>query len=215
MIIKAFDDFDTFLHDLGNEPVSLKRNVTMMLACKLFNHGYSGLILAESGLIVDSILCERNALETIAFHWLVRIDEKSAEEYLENDTPRPVEVRKRLEKYGVDINSIKELYASGSQATHVGRDGERFQSQWATLSEGKLFFGGAFLPKDQSQLRSTLGGQADISIFWSKESAASSGLELAKSLPMQTQIIHRKGSTFLSGCPLKTWPNIKIFIHLI
>ncbi len=108
--------------------------------------------MAESSLIVDSILCERNALETIAFHWLVCIDEKSAEEYLENDVPRPVEVRKRPEKYGVNINSIKDLYASGSQATHVGRDGERFQSQWITLSKGELFFGGALIPKDQSQM---------------------------------------------------------------
>jgi len=118
-----------------------------MLACKLMNHVYSGLILAENGLILDSILCERNALETIAFHWLVCIEKESAKEYLENDSPRPVEVRKRLEKYGVDINSIKDLYASGSRVIHVGREGERFQSQWATLSEGKLFFWWCFSSK--------------------------------------------------------------------
>lgn len=151
-ISKAFDDFDAYFHDLENQSISLKKNVRLMLACKLLNHVYSGLILAESGLIVDAILCERNALETIAFHWLVCIEENAAEEYLHNDIPRPVEVRKRLETHGVDIEPIRDLYTSGSQATHVGRNGERFQTEWLNSSTGKLFVGGAYLPIDQSKM---------------------------------------------------------------
>jgi hypothetical protein len=151
-IVKAFDDFDEYLMDLEKQSVSPARNVTMMLACKLFNHVYSAIVLAEYGLIVDSILCGRNALETVAFHWLMQIDENAVNEYLNNEIPRPVDVRKRLEKKGVDINQIRKLYASDSQVTHVGRDGERFHANWFDASRGDLLFGGAFLPKDQEEM---------------------------------------------------------------
>jgi len=108
--------------------------------------------LNECGLIVDAILCERNALETVAFHWLVCIDDEAAEEFLENDIPRPVEVRKRLEKLGVNNDTIRDIYASGIQVTHVGRDSERFHSKWSNLSKGELLFGGAFLPDEQAHM---------------------------------------------------------------
>jgi len=148
----AFDNFDSYVSELQNQPVSASRNVKMMLACKLFNHVYAGMILAENGLIVDSALCGRNALETIAFYWLISVDANAIDEYLNNNIPRPVDVRKRLEKLGIDINQIKDLYARDSQATHVGRDGERFHTRWFNPSAGELFFGGAFLPNDQEEM---------------------------------------------------------------
>lgn len=151
-IIKAFDDFDEYLMSLESQPISPARNVTMMLACKLFNHVYSAIVLVENGLIVDSILCGRNALETVAFYWLMQVDENAVNEYLNNEIPRPIDVRKRLEKKGVDISQIRELYALDSQVTHVGRDGERFHTKWFDSSKGELFFGGTFSPKDQEEM---------------------------------------------------------------
>ncbi|MCI0555483.1 MAG: hypothetical protein L0287_31440 [Anaerolineae bacterium] len=75
-----------------------------------------------------------------------------ATQYEQGDVPRPVEVRRRLERLGADINHLKDLYASGSEVAHVGRKSERFHSQWVTAREGKLLFGGAFVPSDQSEM---------------------------------------------------------------
>src|ERR1051326_74648 len=62
-INQAFVDFDDYLDRVEKQPATLVRNVRLLLACKLFNHVYLAFILAESGLIVDAVLCERNALE--------------------------------------------------------------------------------------------------------------------------------------------------------
>ena len=152
LIDQEFADFDDFLNELENQPPSLDRNVRMMLACKFLNHVYSALVLAERGLIVDAVLCERNALETAAFHWLVCLDPNALQEYGQNDIPRPADVRQRLEQLGVDITSLRDLYASASQASHVGRQSERFHSQWESVSKGKLSFGGAFAPQDLAEM---------------------------------------------------------------
>jgi hypothetical protein len=77
-IDQEFAAFDNFFSELEKQPVGLERNVKMILACKFLNHVYSAFFLAESDLIEDAILCERNALETIAFHWLICLDPKVA-----------------------------------------------------------------------------------------------------------------------------------------
>lgn len=149
---KCLADFSQFLKDLEAEPATLQKNVKLMLTCKFLNHIYSAFILAENGLIVDSILCARNALETIAFHWLVCLDPNAIEEYNHGSIPRPVQVRQRLEDLGIDITSIRDLYSSYSEISHVGRNSEKFQSQWPTISDGILHLGGNYLPKDQGEL---------------------------------------------------------------
>ena len=151
-IDQEFAAFDNYLSELEKQPATLERNVKMMLACKFLNHVYSAFILAESGLIVDAILCERNALETIAFHWLVCLDPKAVKEYEQGNIPRPVEVRQRLEHLGADVTHLRRLYASGSKASHVGRESERFHSQWESPSKGILLVGGAFALEDQAEM---------------------------------------------------------------
>ncbi len=151
-IDQAFADFDTYLAEVERQPPSLERNIRMILACKLLNHMYSAFILAESGLIVDALLCERNALETIAFHWLICLDPASSQEYESNQIPRPVEVRRRLEKLGADITHLRDIYAAGSETSHVGRKSERFHSKWESPSKGELLFGGTFSPEDQAEM---------------------------------------------------------------
>jgi hypothetical protein len=153
---KAFTNFDLFREELEQQPKSLIRNVKMMLACTLLNHVYSALILAESGLIVDAILCERNAIETVAFHWLICLDPAAAEKYNQENIPRPVEVRGQLERLGADIDQIRGLYAWGSKVSHVGRHSERFSCDWKSADNGELFFGGNLSPDDQDELFSFL-----------------------------------------------------------
>lgn len=149
---RAFTDFSKYLDELENSPPSLERNVKLLLGCKLFNHVYSGLVLAEAGLTVDAIICERSAFETIAFHWLVCLDPSAAKEYEAEQVPQPVKVRLRLEKLGVDVSQLRELYSIGSGFTHVGRDAERFHSQMASSQEGLLLFGGTDSIIDQGFL---------------------------------------------------------------
>ena len=151
-IEKAFCDFSDFVEELEQQPITLERNVKMMLGCKFLNHIYSALLIAERGLMVNAILCERNALETVAFHWLVCLDPNTATEYNLDNIPRPVEVRKRLEQLGADISHIRSLYASGSEITHVGRRSERFHSRWNSALDGKLLFGGDFSSEDQGEM---------------------------------------------------------------
>ena len=147
--LRAFSDFGDALEA---EPASLQRNVKLLLACKFLNHVYSALLLAENGLIVDAVLCERNALETLAFHWLVCLDPNAAEEYNTQEIPRPVHVRKRLENLGVDIFHIRELYASASEVSHVGRPSERFHGDWTSPVDGKLLFAGSHSTEDQTEM---------------------------------------------------------------
>ncbi|MCO6451998.1 MAG: hypothetical protein J5I90_14540 [Caldilineales bacterium] len=86
-IEQAFAYFDDCLVEVESQPPSLERNTKMMLACKSLNHVYSAFLLVESGLIVDAVLCERNALETIAFHWLICLDPATCQEYESNHIP--------------------------------------------------------------------------------------------------------------------------------
>ena len=156
IIDEAFKEFDKYLIEIENEPSSLHRNVRMMLACKLFNHVYSALVLTENGLIVDAIISERSALETIAFYWLICIDPESAKYYEQEKFLRPVDVRKKLEELGVDISQLRGLYASGSNMTHVGRKSEKLYSEWKSPSNGTLLFGGSFSAEDQNEMFSFL-----------------------------------------------------------
>jgi hypothetical protein len=91
-------------------------------------------------------------METIAFHWLISLDPVASQEYESNQIPRPVKVRQRLEKLGVDITGLRDIYASGSEISHVGRKSERFHSRWESHSKGELLFGGAFSHKDQVEM---------------------------------------------------------------
>jgi hypothetical protein len=151
-IDQAFSDFSENIDEVQQKPATLERNVRLVLACKMFNHVYSGFILAERGLIVNAVLCQRNALETIAFHWLVSLDKDALNEYEQGNIPRPVEVRKRLEQLDVDISAIKSIYASCSKISHVGRSSERFHSREDSSSGYKLLFGGDSSPDDQAEL---------------------------------------------------------------
>lgn len=150
-IEQAFSDFDEFFADIEKSK-NIEANVSKLIACKFLNHLYSALILCECGLIVDAVLCERNAIEMIAFHWLILLDPSAVAEYENDNIPRPAEVRRRLKRLGADTSLIEELYAWGSKTTHVGRSSERFNLTMHSKESGTLLVGGSYCPEDQSHL---------------------------------------------------------------
>ncbi len=54
------------LDKISDIPDSTERNVKMLLSTRFFNHILSSLTLVEHGLLADSIICERSAIETLA-----------------------------------------------------------------------------------------------------------------------------------------------------
>lgn len=140
--------FDEFFAGLDEESGNLQKNVRKLLATSFFNHWYSALLLIESGLVVDGVLCARNAMEALAFHWLVCVDSAAADGYHAGRIPKPVEVRRQLEALGVDVSHIRDSYATGSEISHVGRQSERFHLEWQAADRGQLMIGGTFRRED-------------------------------------------------------------------
>jgi len=140
----AVRDFDTYFRAIEAAPDRLNANVRKLLSTKFFNHWYAALLLCEAGLMVDAISCERSAIETLAYHWLVCLDPEAAKDYQAGSLLKPVEVRRKLEVRGVDISHIRRNYAIGSQIGHVGRESERFHLRWSTETSGDLLMGGEF-----------------------------------------------------------------------
>jgi hypothetical protein len=163
--VQGFDHFCHFLDEIELEAPSLQKNVRLLLACKTLNHVYSGIILTERGLLVDALACERNAIETILFHWLLVLDSSVAEAYSSDAVPRPVNVRKRLEdEFNVDLSEIKSIYAKASAALHVARKSEDFHLSMTSVDRGEVYFGGKFSPEDQAQMMKFL--PACLYLFW-------------------------------------------------
>ena len=140
--------FDEFFAQLDEQSDNLRKNVRKVLATSFFNHWYAALVLIESGLTVDGVLCQRNALEALAFHWLVCLDPTAVDDYHSGNIPKPVVVRRRLEALGADISHIREGYSTGSEISHVGRRAERFHVEWQVENVGQLMIGGSFRHED-------------------------------------------------------------------
>jgi hypothetical protein len=150
----AFRSFSSFVDALRDQPRSLERNVRLLLACRFLNHVYSGLLLAEAGLLADAVVCERSAIESLAAYRLLSLRPTVAEEYANGSFPRPVEVRRELEAAGFasEALQVRDLYRSASGVTHISRDSERFNLRWESSSDGALLFGGQFVRADLEEM---------------------------------------------------------------
>lgn len=150
----AFDQFSHFVGAIHDQQKSLQRNVRLVLCCRFLNHVYSGLLLAESGLIADAVVCERSALETLAAYRLLCVEPQRAEDYADERFPRPVEVRKALEAAGYvgEADQTRILCSGASGVTHVTRESERFHVRWHSESKGELHFGGAYNAHDVEEM---------------------------------------------------------------
>lgn len=148
----AFDFLDQHFGYLERQPKSHVRNVKMMLTARFINHLLSALQLIERGLVLDAFNCSRSALETTAFYWLVCNDSSSATLYDQEKSPPPVEIRKRLEKQGVDVRAIRDLYSTESTISHVGNETDQLQLRWEKGSKGSILVGGDVQPDLQRQM---------------------------------------------------------------
>jgi hypothetical protein len=106
--------FGGFADELEKRPPTLVKNVSLLLTCRFMNHVYSAMLLLEAGLTADALTCERSALETLAAFRLVSLDGSYAQKYHDGKFPKPVEVRKLLEKAGdiLGVRYIKDLYSA-------------------------------------------------------------------------------------------------------
>lgn len=151
-IRQAFVQFDRWVAGVEARWRSPQRNVQLLVACKFLNHVLAALLLAEHGLIVDSIGCLRSSVEALLYGWLLQVDEQQAELYIENQMLRPVEVRKRLAAPAVDIELPKTIYRDYSGILHVGRESERWILEMTSESEGTIRFGGGRSDNDVDYL---------------------------------------------------------------
>jgi antitoxin component HigA of HigAB toxin-antitoxin module len=126
---------------LERHPRSHSRNVKMALTSRFTNHLFAHVVLAERGLLLDAANCVRSAVETTAFYWLVCRDASTAGLYDAQESPRPVEIRKRLEVLGVDVSELRESYGYHSAVSHVGNRYDNLQISWEK-ERGKLQIGG-------------------------------------------------------------------------
>jgi len=140
----AIKTFSEFYEKLEKSPLSIARNVKMVLSTRFFNHVYSALILVEKGLLSDAVICERSAVESLAGYKMICAEPELAEKYNTGKFPKPVEIRIKLEKlgYSKEAENIRDIYKTASGITHLSRDHERFSINWETKNNGVLYIGG-------------------------------------------------------------------------
>ena len=130
------------LDRLERQPKSHVRNVRMALTARFTNHLFAHVLLAERGLLLDAANAARSATETLAFYWLVCNDDSAAGLYDAQESPRPVDIRKRLEALGIDVNELRAHYGYESAVSHVGNKYDNLQISWEKERTGKLHIGG-------------------------------------------------------------------------
>ena len=131
------------------QPKCLFRNVRLMLIARFMNHLYSMFSLVERGLFLDAQACARSATEATAFYWMICIDQSSAEDYDKKRSPRPVDIRKKLEVNGIDVSELRDIYSHQSEVVHVGNKSDQIQVDWRAPDNGEINIGGRSDPELQ------------------------------------------------------------------
>ncbi len=149
---EAFRRLDSLRVTIDDLPKGHLRNVKLALLTRFTNHLFATTFLAERGLILDAINSVRSATETTAFYWLVCVAPENAKKYDEPESPRPVEIRKKLEELGVCVEELRDRYKYESIASHVGNPTDNWQIDWQNDKDGLLLVGGGSSPHLQSIL---------------------------------------------------------------
>lgn len=177
---KLFSFLGTHFHTIEQEPAGLPRNVRLALTARFINHQFSELMLIERGLLLDAFNCARSALEATAFYWLVTTDPTTATLCDSPRSPRPIEIRKRLEDLGIDIAPLRELYTLQSEVAHVGNATDHLQIQWEDKDNGHLLVGGG---GDKNVQQALLIGMVKAVFRYVKHDTAYIVPDLDKELP--------------------------------
>jgi len=139
---EAFRVLSSHFNEVSKETNKPEKNIKLSLITRFINHLLSYFLLIERGLILDAVNSSRSAVETTAFYWLVCVDKKSLHDYVNERSPRPVDVRKKLEEIGIDVSQLKERYSRESAVCHVGNPHDQLQINWEKGNSGKLLVGG-------------------------------------------------------------------------
>lgn len=139
---EGFRLIDSLWWPINDLPRGHLRNVRLALLTRFTNHLFAQTILTERGLILDAINSARSATETTAFYWLVCVAPENAPQYDAQESPRPVEIRKELERRGIDISELRDRYQQESTAAHVGNPTDKWQMEWQNDKDGLLMVGG-------------------------------------------------------------------------
>ena len=137
------------IDEIAKEPKSHFRNVRMALATRFFNHLFSQIILTERGLYLDAANSSRSATEVMSFYWLVCIEPASSELYDAKMSPRPVEVRRKLEALNIDVTELRDIYGHQSTVSHVGNFYDNLQIKWLEAKNREVMVGGSANPEVQ------------------------------------------------------------------
>ena len=78
------------------------------------------------------------------------LDPSSVSLYDSKSSPRPVEIRKKLESLGVDVSDLKDLYQVQSSISHVGNPYDYIQIKWTDMNKGHFCIGGGSNSKFES-----------------------------------------------------------------
>jgi antitoxin component HigA of HigAB toxin-antitoxin module len=146
MVREGFRLLDSLWAGIHETQKGHYRNVRLALLARFTNHLLSQTTLAERGLLLDAINAARSATETTAFYWLICVSPDDAAKYDAEISPRPVEVRRDLEKRGVDVSDLREKYGLESTASHVGNRTDNWQINWISENNGLLMIGGGMVP---------------------------------------------------------------------
>jgi len=139
---KTLSFLGQIIDEIGKEPQNHQRNVRMALATRFFNHLLSQMLLTERGLFLDASNSSRSATETTAFYWLVCLDPSASSLYDASSSPRPVEIRKRLEELNIDVSELRDIYSHQSEVAHVGNSYDNMQIRWGKNNNAELSVGG-------------------------------------------------------------------------
>ncbi len=97
----------------------------LFIICRFSNSIYSAMRLACMGLVLDAIGCLKTAFEALQYSRLISLDPSEAPTFLDPEKSlRPVEVRKRLEILGHDVEYARQRYSMLSTFAHIGGTGE-------------------------------------------------------------------------------------------
>jgi hypothetical protein len=157
---------------------SLALNVKKMITARFINNMFSALLLIERGLLLDAFNSARSGIEATAFYWLICKDASAASLYDAERSPQPVEIRKRLEVLGVDVENLRNLYSLFSTIAHVGNPHDHIQIRWEEKSDGKLLIGGGSRPDIQKMMLEDMRRAALWFVKFDDNYTTSAGKEL-------------------------------------
>lgn len=114
--------FMSALNKATDNPETLQARVHISLETRFFNSIFASLRLTAFGMFTEANIVMRSAFEALQYFRLLYYD-PSLYNFFDKKPLRPVEVRKKLEEIGHEIEFVRDIYSKMSSHCHVGGDG--------------------------------------------------------------------------------------------